>query len=375
MTTHDDDTPESRDDRVRQHQFELLAARGVQRARDVKDSADGVVSGGRGVIPVRVIDADGDAAFVAADRVLVPAEKADRAAKLLAERIDVTQAEGGRLVVKDVRGTTYREIRATGVALPDSVNDELLSGELEGRANHLVFAAYKYKVKEGEDPEDGSVPAPNPDREGIGCHATVAILDTGMAWQARHDPWLGDVATATAPYDVDLLRTSGNAADPLDFGAGHGTFVAGIVRQIAPAATIHVVRVLDSNGVGLESEIAKGFARAVALGPDVILCAFGGYAKGDAAPPVIEQAVADVPKSTVVIAAAGNERQDRRPIWPASCRGVEAIAAADSASDGSLVVVQGEARRAWYSNWGPEVVYAAAGTWRSSFVRVDERLG
>ena len=112
--------------------------------------------------------------------------------------------------------------------------------------------------------------------------------------------------------------------------------------------------------------------RAVEFGADIILCAFGGYSTDDVAPAAIETAVANVPKSTVVIAAAGNERQDKRPIWPASCRGVEAIAALDSTSDGSMKIVQGEAKLAWYTNFGPDVVYAAGGTWQSSFVTGEE---
>ena len=372
----EDQTPDNliaRDDRVREYQFEKLRSAGVKRARDVRDrDGEPVSEGATTVIPVRVVGTDERAAFVAADRVIVPTERAERAAELVRRSVDLGQVDRGELVVKPVRGTRYSEVRAPGVALPATLNDELLGSAYEARSNHLVFAAYKIKVKEGEDPEDGTVPITRTEDEDLGEHARVAILDTGYAWQARNDPWLWDIAPTVASRDIDLLRISGNLADPLDFGAGHGTFVAGIVRQLAPKAQIDIIRVLDSNGVGLESEIAKGFDRACELGADVIVCAFGGYSTDDVAPAAIETAVANVPKSTVVIAAAGNERQDQRPIWPASCRGVEAIAAVDSASDGSMVIVQGEAKLTWYTNFGPDVVYAAAGTWQSSFVTGDE---
>ncbi|MGD9704329.1 MAG: S8 family serine peptidase [Acidimicrobiia bacterium] len=373
--SRDEDLPEDlvkRDDEVREHQFELLKHYGVQRARDVKDT-DGIpVPGGRTVIPVRVVGDDDRASFVAADRVLIPNERAERAVELVKRSIDLGKVERGELVVKPVRGTSYTEVRATGLALPQELNDELLADDIDGRSNHFVFAAYKFKVKEGEDPEDGEMPSIRAAHQDLGCHARVAILDTGYAWQARHDPWLADIAPSVASRDIDLLRISGDPADPLDFGAGHGTFIAGIVRQLAPAAHIDIIRVLDSNGVGLESEIAKGLDRACELGADIILCAFGGYSTGDIGPAAIETAIANVPKNTVVIAAAGNERQSKRPIWPASCRGVEAIAAVDSASDGSMRIVQGEASLAWYTNDGPEVVYAASGTWQSSFVEGEE---
>ncbi len=370
-----EDVPEDlvkRDDKVREHQFELLKRYGVQRARDVTDH-DGIpVPGGRTIIPFRVVGDDDRASFVAADRVMVPNDRVERAVELVRRSIDLNDVERGELVVKPVRGTAWTELRATGLRLPENLTDELLGDDLDGRSNHFVFAAYTFKVKEGEDPEDGQQPTVRVESQDIGSCARVAILDTGYAWQARHDPWLADIAPTVASRDIDLLRISGNPNDPLDFGGGHGTFVAGIVRQLAPAAHIDIIRVLDSNGVGLESEIAKGLDRACALGADIILCAFGGYATNDVGPAAIEAAIANVPKSTVVIAAAGNERQGRRPIWPASCRGVEAIAAVDSSRDGSMRIVQGEASLTWYTNDGPEVVYAAAGTWQSSFVEGAE---
>lgn len=373
---HPDHRPEhliEKDDKVRKHQVAQLIDGGVRRVRDVQDTKDGPrPTDGTASIPVRLVGGDEDGAFVADDRVLVPTDRVQRATEMVEQSIDVSQVDGGRLIVKPVPGTAYSELRAPGRRLPADVNHRLLGDDYNGRPNHVLFAAYRVKVKEGEDPEEGALPQREPDDPEAGAGARVAILDTGYAWQARNDPWLADVAPTVQSRDIDLLRISGDPSDPLDFGAGHGTFVAGIVRQIAPAAQIDIVRVLDSNGIGLESEIAKGLDRACAGDPDVIVCAFGGYSVDDVAPAVIETAIANVPKSTVVIAAAGNERQRTRPIWPASCRGVEAIAAVDSDSDGSMKVVQGDASLAWYSNDGPEVVYAAAGTWRSSFVEGDE---
>ncbi len=73
-----------------------------------------------------------------------------------------------------------------------------------------------------------------------------------------------------------------------------------------------------------------------------------------------------------MIAAAGNERQASRPCWPASFGDVTAIAALDSTRDGALALKGGAAAPAWYTNTGPDVTFAAAGTWASSFVTGDE---
>lgn len=367
-----DDNLVERDDKVRKHQVAKLIDNGVMRVRNVLDTKEGPLPEGTTSIPVRLVGGDEDGAFVADDRVLVRTDRVQRAAEMVEGAVDVSKLDGGRLIVKPVPGTAWSELRTPGQRLPGELNGRLLSTEYEGRPNHVLFAAYRVKVKEGEDPEEGVLPQRQPDGPDAGQGVRVAILDTGYAWQARNDPWLSDIAASVESRDIDLLRVSGDPSEPLDFGAGHGTFVAGIIRQIAPAARIDIVRVLDSNGIGLESEIAKGLDRACALDPHVIVCAFGGYSADDDAPAAIEAAIANVPKRTVVIAAAGNERQRTRPIWPASCRGVEAIAALDSDSDGSMKVVQGEATLAWYTNDGPEVVYAAAGTWRSSFVEGAE---
>ena len=356
----------ARDDAVRQRQAEALLDGGITRASAVEGTGDALCPTETRAIPIQLIGDEHTAAFVAADRVIVPLTQLDAAERLVREHVE------GDVVSKGIAGIDYGEIRTPFRPLPETLRDRLTSDEFMGRHNHLMFSAYyRYKVREGDDPETAMLPEPGHDPN-VGRHARVAILDTGLARQATADPFLSDVAQMLADRDVDLLRMSGNPGDPLDSGAGHGTFVAGIVRQLAPGAQIEIVRVLDSNGTGLEAEIARGFERAIQLNPDVILCAFGGYSVNDHPPVALEAAVAGVPKNVLIVAAAGNEHQSRRPIWPASCRGVEAIAALESADDGTLHVNKGAANLAWYSNTGPHLRYAAAGTWTSSFVSGQE---
>ncbi len=358
-----------RDDKVRRTQAEALLRDGLARAADVEGSGDDLRPTLKMNIPVEIVGDGETAAFVAADRLIVPNTRINDAVALARETLDASDEQ---IVRKAIGNTDYGELRTAFQRFPDALRDRLTSDEFMGRRNHLLFSAsYHYRVREGDDPERSDLPQEGhaPD---IGRHATVAILDTGLARQAVGDPWLGDIAAMLADVDVDLLRISGDVSDPLDFGAGHGTFVAGIVRQLAPAARVEIIRVLDSNGAGLETEIARGFDRAVQLEPDVILCAFGGYSIGDRPPAALEAAIALVPKDVLIIAAAGNERQGKRPIWPATLRGVEAIAAIESGDDGTVQLEKGNASLAWYSNTGPHVRYAASGTWTSSFVTGQE---
>ena len=358
-----------RDDVVRRAQAEALLHHGLARAADVEGTGDELRPTLKLSIPVEVVGDDETAAFVAADRVILPNTRMADALKLVRNTVD---GPDDQIVRKAIGHTDFGELRTAFRRLPDALRDRLTSDEFMGRRNHLLFSAYyHYRVREGDDPERAELPKEGhaPD---IGRHACVAILDTGLARQAIGDPWLGDIVAMLADGDVDLLRISGNPADPLDFGAGHGTFVAGIVRQLAPAARVEVIRVLDSNGAGLETEIARGFDRAVQLEPDIIVCAFGGYSIGDRPPTALEAAIATVPKDVLIVAAAGNERQGKRQLWPAGFRGVESIAAVESGDDGTLQLEKGAASLAWYSNTGPHVRYAAAGTWTSSFVTGQE---
>lgn len=358
----------SHDDRLRRLIAEQLEQGGLPRAIDVDN--EGNPNGATRPIPIEVVDRDTVPAFVAHDRVIVPESRQREARDLVEKLVDPKLLENTEIVVKQITGTMLYDLRTPFVPFGDDLSTQLVGEGLMARRNHLVFSAYyKVRVREGDDPEN----APLPQRSGessIGKHARVAILDNGLAKQAKEDPWLGDISVAGA--DVDILRAGGGASDELDLGAGHGTLVAGIIRQIAPAAQIKIIRVMDSNGVGLETEVAKGFARAIANDADILVCAFGGYSKDDEAPAAIEAAVADVPKSSMIIAAAGNERQGVRPIWPANCRGVESIAALQSEGDGTIEMSQGRALLADYSNTGPDVRYAAAGRWVSSFVEGRE---
>jgi subtilisin family serine protease len=368
MRNTEPEAKQSYDDRVRRLMAEQLERSGLERSINV--DGEGNAGGLTRPIPIEVVDRDGAAAFVAGDRVIVPASRQRAARELVEKLIDPKSLEGSEIVAKPIPGTTLYDLRAPFVSLGEELTNALTGDDLMATRNHLMFTAYyKVRVREGDDPEN----APLPKRSGesdIGKHAFVAILDNGLAKQAVQDPWLADIPVAGR--DVDILRAKGGPSDELDLGAGHGTLVAGIVRQIAPAARIEIIRVMDSNGVGLETEVAKGFARAIAMGADVLVCAFGGYSKNDQAPAAIEAAVADVPKSSMIVAAAGNESQSTRPLWPANCRGVESIAALESEGDGTLEMAQGHAALAHYTNTGPHVRYAAAGRWMSSFVEGRE---
>jgi subtilisin family serine protease len=102
----------------------------------------------------------------------------------------------------------------------------------------------------------------------------VAVLDTGCG----EHPWLpDDIVTRGAELDGVPIGLTGHD-DPevfpdlygqldgeIDAVAGHGTFIAGLIRQTAPDADILAIRVAGSLGVVDESAVIRALADVIEL--------------------------------------------------------------------------------------------------------------
>ena len=155
-------------------------------------------------------------------------------------------------------------------------------------------------------------------RRGDGKGIKLAVLDTGLF---KHD-WLGSVQKAAGGDDVWDVEPDQYA----DNESGHGTFIAGLILQVAPAAEVYVVKVLDSHGVGDDLTVAKAMEQ-LPQDIDIVNLSLGGYTDDDAAPLAIACALQGTRKQrNVVVAAAGNNAQ-ARPFWPAAFKQVLAVGA------------------------------------------------
>src|SRR5882762_10140537 len=89
-------------------------------------------------------------------------------------------------------------------------------------------------------------PRPGCDGDGV----SVSVVDTGLLPDAATDhPWLAGVTgTAEDPYypGTDQIRPY----------AGHGTFVAGCLRCMAPKARVFVAKGFDSAAAKFESDLS-----------------------------------------------------------------------------------------------------------------------
>lgn len=155
----------------------------------------------------------------------------------------------------------------------------------------------------------------------------VAIIDTGIAAATRTDGWLVGIDETPANRDpLDVFAPEG-----LDYGAGHGTFGAGIVRQLARDADVRIYRALDSDGLGSEAAVASAMVQAAMDGAQIINLSLGMETL-DGQPPVALDVAVDIIRTdwpdVLIVAAAGNYGHDV-PCWPAAFDGVTAVAALD----------------------------------------------
>ncbi len=181
----------------------------------------------------------------------------------------------------------------------------------------------EYRTRFG--PAQATVPRPR-----------VAVIDTGIPslggdrhpGMRRTDGWLSDIQRTDG--NRDLLDDFPCGPDGyLDFQAGHGTFVSGIVQRVAPGADIRVYRAADSDGFATDDEIADAMLQAVADGARIVNLSLGARTTDDQPPRAMAAAVADIRRQwdddVVIVAAAGNFG-DHFPCWPAGLEGVEAVA-------------------------------------------------
>ncbi len=138
----------------------------------------------------------------------------------------------------------------------------------------------------------------------------IAILDTGLA-RRSFSIWRRVVRGANfveaghSAYD-DYKQLDSNGNNIPDEGVGHGTFVAGIIDQIAPLCPLVIIRVGDSDGVSSAWRLTKGIVFAVTEGCEVANISLGSPATIAALSDVCEWAE---DRGLVIVGAAGNLNQ------------------------------------------------------------------
>jgi subtilisin family serine protease len=186
-------------------------------------------------------------------------------------------------------------------------------------------------------------PCPPP-RDGEGENPVlVGVSDTGLLADAATHNWLQGVTGEQDPLGAVDAATGLPTIPPY---AGHGTFIAGVARCIAPTAEVHVADHFPTAGAAalLDYEIVAKLVELLDRGVDMINLSAGGTTVDNGPMLAFEvfntDHLAKFP-NVVLVAAAGNNSDDV-PFWPAAsdwATGVGALAA-------------DHRHRAWFSNFG-----------------------
>ncbi|MBU6150741.1 MAG: S8 family serine peptidase [Chloroflexi bacterium] len=204
----------------------------------------------------------------------------------------------------------------------------------------------------GESSDEEILHAPAPP-EAAPTGARVAVVDSGV--NAKH-PWLmnnivavGDLTGVMEnPWGSSAIKEDPDKDEKWFDGHGHGTHVAGIIRQNYPSVQIVVAKALNDFGDANDPWIARAITWAVDMDVDVINLSLGGISNSRVLREAVDLAVS---KGIIVVAAAGNYGHDGSPtFYPAAWPGVVAVAAVDETGEAT-----------YFSNRGDYVDIAAEG--------------
>jgi subtilisin family serine protease len=240
----------------------------------------------------------------------------------------------------------------------DRVDEEL--GRGIATPNHVLTVSSgegsPCAATEPQEVYDEIEPFPSVCRDNSGAGVLIYIEDTGLleGADATH-PWLAGVHG-----EPDPLPPVAKKVQPIPEYTGHGTFVAGVARCMAPGADINVSKILSVAGrqpgrhsiagSQLEHNWIRRLEAALGLGADIVQVSVVTHTRHDL-PPITFQVWLEHLREyggAVCVAPAGNDGS-RRLTWPGAFAEVISVGALGSDWRG----------RATFSNFGSWVdVYA-----------------
>ena len=153
-----------------------------------------------------------------------------------------------------------------------------------------------------------------------GKEILVAVVDNGI--DLGHPLFAGALDSNRYDFvddDMDPSETEGSAY-------GHGTFVSGLIKLVAPDSRILPIRSFNSDGIGTTFSAAKGIHWAIDNGADLINMSFGLETYTE----VLSTACSTAVEIGLVLIASSGNNGLQQPIYPAALQNVIAVSAVDT---------------------------------------------
>jgi hypothetical protein len=283
---------------------------------------------------IKVVPANGGIDHMYAEgEILVREDHLDRVLEILEPDADHDQVLNDparvRRVIEGVALLTLGESQPLALNAIDAIDQQL--GRGIATPNHILTVA---------GGEIGGCPATEPQEvyydiepfpsvcyDGGGAGVLVYMADTGLLRDTASHGWLDGVRMANPVEDVDPREPLEGDPPQIPPYAGHGTFVAGVLRCIAPATEVIVQNAFAIAGSELESDLVPRLDSALGLGPDIFHLTIACSSRNDLPLIAFQEWLRKVrQQGAVCIAAAGNSGVDRK-IWPAAFPGVIGVGA------------------------------------------------
>jgi hypothetical protein len=191
--------------------------------------------------------------------------------------------------------------------------------------DHILTAAQHVTPCSATEPQQvypTAGPYPGLCRDG-GAGVRIYQADTGLVPRAAETfPWLAGV------YGDPDPRAGTVAGSTIEPYGGHGTFVAGVMRCMAPHAQIKVANIFDTAGSACESEVAKRLHRAFGFGFEILHITASCLTRKNLPPLALEGFLKLLRpyKGVLCVAEAGNN-YTQRPAWPGAFPDVLSVGA------------------------------------------------
>lgn len=241
------------------------------------------------------------------------------------------------------------------------------SRELVVSPNHVLGSEPRTSWGGGDLPVPAG-PVASVGKPGKTSTYTVGVLDTGVAADTElyHLDLYGRIrdprgVDGLGRDDIDLLHEHNSFY--LDSGAGHGTFVMGLLYRLLPELQIDAEPVLGTDGFGDDISAAIGLQDL--KDASIVNMSFSGPMHPGIELPALGDAIRQkVNEGVVFVAAAGNHALGT-PFFPAALDGVIAVGALDTTGPTPTPAAFSNFG-SWIDVWAPGVdihSHYVKGTW------------